>query len=101
MNSMKHTFPFLLLLFLFFSGCAHDYPNGVESKNYKTEFEKWQTLAEQGEAIAQYNLGLIYEKGEGVIQDYREGAKWYLKSAEQGHAPAQGHRLGLVQFCRA
>jgi TPR repeat protein len=45
--------------------------------------------AEQGEAIAQFNLGYIYEKGYGITQDYTEALKWYRKSAEQGDASAQ------------
>ena len=53
--------------------------------------------AEQGDAIAQYNLGLMYYKGQGVLQDYKEAVKWYLKAAEQGHASAQ-FNLGLLYY---
>lgn len=31
----------------------------------------------------------MYLSGEGVIQDYKEAAKWYTKAAEQGNAKAQ------------
>jgi TPR repeat protein len=48
-------------------------------------------LAEQGKAWAQYNLGLAYDKGEGVKQDDTEAVKWYRKAAEQGHARAQNN----------
>ena len=51
--------------------------------------------AEQGDSGAQYNLGNMYRKGEGVLQDYKEAVKWYKKSAEQGHAKAQ-YNLGLA-----
>ncbi|WP_420831727.1 tetratricopeptide repeat protein, partial [Bathymodiolus japonicus methanotrophic gill symbiont] len=40
-------------------------------------------------ASAQYNVGLRYAKGEGVVQDEKEAAKWYRKAAEQGHGDAQ------------
>ncbi len=40
-------------------------------------------------AEAQSNLGVMYSNGQGVTQDYAEAAKWYRKSAEQGHASAQ------------
>ncbi|MEH6646523.1 tetratricopeptide repeat protein [Sulfitobacter sp.] len=46
-------------------------------------------------ASAQYNLGQMYRKGEGVIQDYAEAVKWYRKAAEQGYALAQSN-LGVV-----
>ncbi|HUL07275.1 MAG TPA: tetratricopeptide repeat protein [Candidatus Acidoferrum sp.] len=52
-------------------------------------------LAEQGKAWAQYNLGVAYEDGEGVKQDYKEALKWYRKAADQGHARAQ-NRLGWM-----
>ena len=46
---------------------------------------KWYTLAaEQGEASAQYNLGFMYNNGEGVPQDDKTAVKWYTLAAEQG-----------------
>ena len=46
--------------------------------------------AEQGDAGAQYELGDMYAKGEGVLQqDFVEAMKWYRMAAEQGHAEAQ------------
>jgi len=51
--------------------------------------------AEQGEAFAQLNLGWMYDKGDGVPQDYAEAVKWYRLAAEQGHAKAQ-YNLGVM-----
>ena len=45
--------------------------------------------AEAGDANAQYKLGLSYEYGKGVPQDYMEALKWYRKAAGQGHAAAK------------
>jgi uncharacterized protein len=45
--------------------------------------------AEKGDANAQFVLGLKYDTGKGVPQDYAEAAKWYRKAAEQGYAEAQ------------
>ena len=45
--------------------------------------------AEEGQPWAQYNLALMYDKGQGVIQDYKQAAKWWKKAAEQGHEGAQ------------
>ncbi len=50
--------------------------------------------AEQGDASAQYNLGVMYAKGQGVALDYKVAAKWYTKAAEQGYARAQ-YKLGV------
>jgi len=41
--------------------------------------------SDQGDSSAQYNLGVMYYNGQGVIyQDYKEAVKWWRKSAEQG-----------------
>ena len=45
--------------------------------------------AEQGDAEAQNNLGLMYYTGRGVPQDYQEAGSWFRKAAEQGFAEAQ------------
>lgn len=44
---------------------------------------------ERREAVVQYNLGVVYNTGEGVAQDYSEAAQWYRKAADQGFPPAQ------------
>ena len=58
-------------------------------------FEELLRLAEQGDAKAQYNLGVMYRKGHGVPQNDAEAVKWYRKSAEQGDAHAQ-FNLGFM-----
>ncbi len=54
--------------------------------DYATALREWHPLAEQGNAKAQYNLGIMYSEGKGVPQDYAEAVKWYRKAAEQGQA---------------
>ena len=51
----------------------------------------WYRLlpADQGHAIAQYNLGWMYANGEGVPEDDAEAVRWYRLAADQGHADAQ------------
>jgi hypothetical protein len=63
------------------------------------EITKWRVTAEalswykkaatQGFSVAQFKLGLLYSKGDGVPKNYSEAAKWYRKAAEQGHTTAQ------------
>ena len=57
--------------------------------NNTQSFEDIRKAAENGDAEAQYNLGLMYNNGDGVQQDYAEALKWYHKAAEQGNADAQ------------
>ena len=67
----------------------------VGGGGYK-EVEYWfRKAAEQGFASAQFNLGLMYDKGQYVKQDYTEAAKWYRKAAEQNHIKAQ-YALGYM-----
>jgi len=54
----------------------------------------WKPLAEQGDASAQSNLGVMYANGQGVAQDYAAAVTWYRRAAEQGYASAQ-YNLGL------
>ena len=57
---------------------------------------RWYRLAaDQGNAQAQYNLGVRYDNGEGVPQDYKAAARWYRLAADQGHAKAQTN-LGVM-----
>lgn len=51
--------------------------------------------AEQGDAMAQFNLGAKYHHGDGVKQNFRKAKTWYEKSAEQGDAFAQ-YNLGVM-----
>jgi hypothetical protein len=45
--------------------------------------------AEQGDAIAQHNLGVMYQHGIGVHQSFPEALKWFRKAAEQGKVGSQ------------
>ena len=48
-----------------------------------------QGLAEQGNAAAQFNLGVMYADGAGVTEDDEEAVRWFRPAAEQGSASAQ------------
>lgn len=52
-------------------------------------FNQTQHLANQGNAIAQHNLGVAYANGEGVSQDYTKAVEWYKKAASQGYTSSQ------------
>jgi len=63
--------------------------------DYTQAARLFRPLAEQGIASAQFNLGMMYARGQGVPQDYLAALKWYRRAAEQGNASAQNN-LGLM-----
>jgi uncharacterized protein len=77
---------------------AQDFDKGLaaaQSGDYQTALAEWLPLAEQGNAVAQFNLGVMYDDGEGVPQNDAEAVKWYKLAAEQGDADAQ-YNLGVM-----
>ena len=71
-----------------------------ESGNVEYDAEavkRYLRAAEQGDADAQYHLGVIYGNGYGVQQSDAEAVKWYRKAAEQGHPYAQNDLGYLYQ----
>ena len=90
----------LLTLLVGTPAFSADFQKGLvayESGDYATALREWTPLAEQGNADAKYNLGLMYRKGEGVPHDYKTAVKWYRLAAEQGHAHSQ-FNLGLMYY---
>ena len=90
----------LTIIFVIFSTnvSAQDFNKGYEAAqrgDYATAIKEWKPLAEQGDAAAQFNVGVMHERGKGVLKDNSEAAKWYELSAEQGNAHAQ-YNLGLM-----
>jgi TPR repeat protein len=57
----------------------------------------WTEAAKQGEAMAQYNLGITYYRGEVVPQDYRQAYSWMKMASDQNLAAAQ-RVLGVMNF---
>ena len=69
--------------------------DSYDRNDYATALKEWKPLAEQGDAGAQYYLGVMYAYGQGVPQDHKTGVKWYALAAEQGYVRAQSN-LGLM-----
>ena len=72
----------------------------MQNKDSKTGvrvLEEELKKAEQGNADAQFNIALRYEKGCGFEQNTNEAVKWYKLSAENGCAKAQNN-LGTMYF---
>jgi TPR repeat protein len=67
-----------------------------ESGDLSTAYDVWRQLAEEGDAAAEYGVGVILERGGGGIeQDVEEAAQWYRRAADKGLASAQNN-LGLL-----
>ena len=77
------------------AGPREDADSALQRGDYTLAARLLRPIAEQGDASAQFNLGLMYAKGKGVPQDYPAALKWFRKAAEQGNAAAQ-NSLGLM-----
>jgi len=66
-----------------------------DTGDYQKAVKLYTPLAKNGNAEAQYVLGMMYRAGRGVSQDYNEARKWYRLAAEQGHPIAQFY-LGWI-----
>jgi TPR repeat protein len=62
------------------------------------DLDELRSKAEQGNAQAQYELGMIYDAGRDVQRDLSQAAHWCTKAAEQGHAAAQNCIGSMYQF---
>lgn len=51
--------------------------------------DKWRPLAEAGDALAQFDLALLYDSAESGMFDSARAAAWYERAAQQGFAAAQ------------
>jgi len=72
------------------------YRDGVGvDQSYQHAVEMFELTANQGDAGAQCNLGLMYQHGEGVDQSYERAKEHYEAAARQGLAPAQNNLGGL------
>lgn len=94
----------LLLAFVLATGVGVVAANGANyddgaaahrAKDYTRARQIWTPLALQGDPRAQYALGRMHEKAQGVDRDFEEALRWYRKSADQGHADSQ-YRIAVA-----
>jgi TPR repeat protein len=58
------------------------------AQDYEEAVRLYRLAAAQGDADAQYSLGVKFEDGRGVAQDRAEAIRWYRLAAAQGYAAA-------------
>ena len=93
----------LTLLLLLGNGVsvAADFSKGLQaaqSGDFKASLFEWTPLAEQGNAMAQFNLGHMYANGYGVPENDKTAVKWFTKAAEQGLAEGQFNLGAMYDF---
>jgi Sel1 repeat len=86
------------------AGPLEDAEAAYQRRDYATTLQILGPMADQGDAYAQYEVGVIYFGGQGAPQDFAKAAAWFRKAAEQGNASGQinlgvmyEHGLGLQQ----
>ena len=86
---------FLLTVGTAWAGPLKDTTAANPPGDHATALKEFQSLAAQGNAEAQNNLGELLAKGQGTPQDYSQAHQWYEKAAAQGHALAQNNLAEL------
>jgi len=79
---------------------ANDQINALGAYNrgdFTTAMRVFRPLADQGQALGEYLIGLMYANAQGVPENYSEALKWLQKAAEQGEPKAQ-FSVGLIYF---
>ena len=96
---MKRSTVAVLLTFSLFAGVTHvawaSYSIGREAYLLKDYAKAMKEFKSDDDPRSFYQIGFMYDHGEGVPQDGKEAAEWYRKAAEKGNIPAQ-YRLGVI-----
>jgi TPR repeat protein len=75
------------------AGPLEDGQKAFANGDYETALKLLAPLADQGNADAQFRLGVMYFSGAGVKEDDVQGAAWTWKAADQGSAAAKAWLL--------
>lgn len=84
---MKRLWLLTLLVALYAPRALADFPDAVaayDAGDYAAAFEKSLTMAEQGDIDAQYMVGFLYSRGQGVARDVVRAHLWFDLAAAQG-----------------
>ena len=91
MQMMQHVGLMLFALSLGLAGCNDA---GADFAALRAETEQ---RARAGQAEAQYDLGVMHYRGDGVPRDFKQARAWFLKAAAQNFAEAR-HNLGVMYY---
>ena len=63
--------------------------SGLVQKDHAQAFDFYRRAAKFNNPVAQYNVGMCYQRGDGVAKDCNEALKWYRKALENGYENAR------------
>jgi len=89
---MKRSLFVIVLFFCSSTALAADFYTALTAYSqgdFRTAFDEFKILAEEGEINSQFAIAIMYDEGQGVSQDHAQAAHWYRKAAAQGHRKAQ------------
>ena len=78
-----------------FAGALEDGFAAFGRGEFDQAFRHWMPLAQAGDPVAQFNIGILFEQGRGAAQDPAEAMRWYLRAAKTGDVVSQ-FKLGLI-----
>ena len=81
---LKVLIPILFVLFPI-GTLAQDFEKGlaaVQTGDFVTALNEWMPLANQDDATAQVNIGIMYSNGQGVLKNNAEAVRWYRLAAD-------------------
>ncbi len=78
-----------------FAGALEDGQKAYEARNYKAAAQFYEQAANQGHAIAQHRLGIMYFNGQGLAQSDERAIELFRKAADQKFSDAQ-YYLGTL-----
>lgn len=82
------------------SGPQADAAAAYEHGDYEKAHTLWKELADKSDPRAMNNLGVLYDKGQGVPEDPALAAFWFLQSAKAGHAAGMSNLGRLMELGR-
>jgi len=97
---MRAALATLVLLLVSLGAAQADWRSAMsayDQGDYRTAFTEFEQLAHQDDPDAQYMLGRMYARGQGVVQDYVQAHKWFNLAASRGHRDAPRARDDIAQ----
>lgn len=86
---MRHIVGLMLLGVMAVWGDSAAGMAAFKNKDYQRAYQEFKASADAGQAEAEFDLGVMYAQGLGVLRDLNAAASWYRKAADQGNAEAE------------
>lgn len=79
------------------AGPEEDAAAAYAAGDYTKAREIWTKLADKGDARAMNNLGVLFDRGQGVAESPEQAASWFQKSAAGGHGPGMNNYARMLE----